>query len=116
MFQATPLMVGGVLYISTALHQVAAVDAESGETIWVHDPEMYLSGRPTHFYNSRGVAYWEDANDARIFFGTHEAYLIALDAETGQPVRSFGDNGRVDLMADIPRAIRGETTYTRGGI
>ena len=112
MFQATPLMIGGVLYISTALHQVAAVDASTGETIWVHDPKMYLNGRPTHFYNSRGVAYWEDANDARIFFGTHEAYLIALDAATGQPVRSFGDNGRVDLMADIPRAIRGESTYT----
>ncbi len=112
MFQATPLMVGGVLYISTALHQVAAVDAATGATIWVHDPEMYLNGRPTHFYNSRGVAYWADGADARIFFGTHEAYLIALDAETGKPVRAFGDNGRVDLMAGIPRAIRGETNYT----
>ena len=57
MFQATPLMVGGTLYLSTALQQVAAVDAASGETIWVHDPEVYSKGLPAHFYNSRGVAY-----------------------------------------------------------
>ncbi|MEE2636782.1 MAG: pyrroloquinoline quinone-dependent dehydrogenase [Acidobacteriota bacterium] len=111
MFQATPLMVGGVLYISTALHQVAAVDAATGETIWVHDPEMYRTGRPTHFYNSRGVAYWTDGTDARIFFGTNEAYLIALDAATGELVRDFGDNGRVDLMTGVPRAIRGGTNH-----
>ncbi len=109
MFQATPLMVDGVLYISTALHQVAAIDAATGETLWVHDPEMYLNARPTHFYNSRGVAYWEDGDDRRIFFGTHEAYLLALDAATGEPIADFGDNGRADLMASIPRADRGQT-------
>ena len=109
MFQATPLMAGGALYISTALHQVAAIDAATGETIWVHDPQVYLRGRPTHFYNSRGVAWWSDGDDARIFFGTHEAYLIALDAETGAPVLDFGDDGRVDLMEGIPRADRGNT-------
>ena len=111
MFQATPLMVGGVLYISTALHQVAAIDAGTGETIWVHDPEAYLAGLPTHFYNSRGVAYWSDGDDERIFFGTNEAYLIALDAKTGEPVADFGDDGRVDLMEGIPRAVRGSTNH-----
>ena len=109
MFQATPLMVGGTLYLSTALQQVAAVDAASGETIWVHDPEVYLKAVPAHFYNSRGVAYWEDGDDARIFFGTHEGYLLALDAATGEPVPDFGQNGRVDLMEDIPRTGRGTT-------
>ncbi len=111
MFQATPLMVGGVLYISTALHQVAAVDAATGDTLWVHDPKAYLGGSPTHFYNSRGVAYWADGDDARIFFGTSEGYLLALDASTGQPVLDFGNNGRVDLMEGIPRAVRGETNH-----
>ena len=110
-FQATPLMVGGVLYISTALHQVAAVDAATGDTLWVHDPKAYLGGSPTHFYNSRGVAYWADGDDARIFFGTSEGYLLALDASTGQPVLDFGNNGRVDLMEGIPRAVRGETNH-----
>jgi quinoprotein glucose dehydrogenase len=117
MFQATPLMVGGVMYLSTALHQVAAVDAATGETLWVHDPEAYLGGRPTHFYNSRGVAYWSDdrpgATDARIFFGTNAGYLIALDAQTGAPVLDFGDNGRVDLMEDLPRAVRGANADRR---
>ena len=111
MFQATPLMVGGVLYISTALHQVAAVDAATGDTLWVHDPKAYLGGSPPHFYNSRGVAYWADGDDARIFFGTSEGYLLALDASTGQPVLDFGNNGRVDLMEGIPRAVRGETNH-----
>ena len=111
MFQATPLMVDGVLFISTALHQVAAINAVTGETLWVHNPEAYLGGLPTHFYNSRGVAYWNDGDDARIFFGTNDAYLIALDAKTGQPVRNFGDDGRVDLMAEIPRATRGQTNH-----
>ena len=111
MFQATPLMVSGVVYISTALHQVAAIHAGTGETLWVHDPQAYLAGSPTHFYNSRGVAYWTDGDVARIFFGTNEGYLIGLDADTGEPVLEFGDNGRVDLMAGIPRATRGGTNY-----
>ncbi len=111
MFQATPLMVGGVLYLSTPLHIVAAVDAGTGETRWLHDPQAYLKVRPTHFYNSRGVAYWADGDDRRIFFGNSEAYLLALDADTGNPIESFGDNGRADLMAGIPRADRRQKTH-----
>ena len=109
--QATPLMIDGVLYLTTALYQAAAVDAGTGETVWVHDPRAYLAGDPTHSYRSRGLAYWSDGDDARIFWGTSEAYLIAVDARTGEPVQDFGDNGRVDLMEDIPRAERGGTNY-----
>ena len=109
--QATPLMIDGVLYLTTALYQAAAVDAGTGETLWVHDPEAYLEGRPTHGYRSRGLAYWTDGDDARIFWGTSEAYLIGVDARTGEPVRDFGDNGRVDLMEGVPRADRGGTNY-----
>ena len=111
--QATPLMIDGVLYLSTALYQAAAVDAGTGETIWVHDPQAYLGGKPTHAFRSRGVAYWseDDGSDARIFWGTSEAYLVAVDARTGEPIRDFGDDGRVDLMEGIPRAVRGETNY-----
>ena len=107
--QATPLMVAGVLYLSTALHQAAAVDAGTGKTIWVHDPKAYLRGLPTHGYRSRGVAYWTDGQEARIFWGTSDGYLVGVDAQTGQPVLGFGDNGRVDLMEGIPRATRGAT-------
>ena len=111
--QVTPLMVNGRLYLSTAMYQTAAIDAGTGETIWVYDPEVYLGGRPTHGYGSRGVAYWADdeSDDERIFWGTSEGYLLAVDAKTGQPVLSFGDNGRVDLTEGIPRATRGTTNY-----
>ena len=109
--QATPLMIDGVLYLTTALYQAAAVDAGTGETLWVHDPQAYQGGDPTHAYRSRGLAYWSDGDDARIFWGTSEAYLIAVDARTGEPVRDFGDNGRVDLTEGVPRAERGATNY-----
>ena len=109
--QATPLMIDGVLYLTTALYQAAAVDAGTGETLWVHDPQAYEGGRPTHGFRSRGLAYWIDGDDARVYWGTSEAYLIAVDARTGEPVRDFGDNGRVDLMEGVPRAERGGTNY-----
>ena len=109
--QATPLMVDGVLYLTTALYQAAAVDAGTGETLWVHDPQAYRGGDPTHAFRSRGLAYWTDGDDARIFWGTSEAYLMAVDARTGEPVRDFGDNGRVDLTEGVPRADRGAQNY-----
>ena len=110
-FQATPLMMDGVLYISTAMYQVAAIDAGTGETLWVYDPEVYRGGNPTHGYGSRGLAYWSDDDEARIFWGTSEGYLHAVDAATGEPVAGFGDGGRVDLTEGIPRASRDDTNY-----
>ncbi len=101
---ATPLMVGGVLYVSTPLYQAAAIDARTGRTRWVHDPKMYESGTPVHsLWGHRGVAYWENGGDARIVWGTGDGYLVAVDAETGLPAEDFGDGGRVDLMENLPR-------------
>lgn len=106
-YEATPLMIGGVLYISTSLSQVAAIDAATGKTIWVYDPKSYEAGQPTNLgFVHRGVAYWTDGKAERIFIGTSDAYLIALDAKTGQPVASFGENGKVDLTRAIPLAVR----------
>jgi quinoprotein glucose dehydrogenase len=105
-YEATPLMVGGVLYISTSLSQVAAIDAQTGKTIWVHDPKSYETGHPTNLgFLHRGVAYWTDGRIERIFIGTSDAYLLALDAKTGQPVANFGDAGRINLVKAIPHAI-----------
>ena len=109
--QVTPLMVDGTIYLSTAMYQAAAIDAGTGDTVWVYDPQVYLGGRPTHGYGSRGVAYWTDGQDERIFWGTSEGYLLAVDAKTGQPPPGFGNNGRVDLTEGIPRATRGDTNY-----
>ena len=101
----TPLMAGGVLYVSTALSQVAAIDAGTGETIWVYDPESWKAGRPTNLgFTHRGVAYWTDGDLKRIFIGTGDARLIAIDAATGRPVSGFGNGGSIDLTVGIPYA------------
>ena len=106
--KATPLMVGGVLYISTPLSQIAAVDAATGATLWTHDPRAYASGIPTMMlgFSNRGLAYWSDGEQGRLIMGTGDAYLIAVDASSGEPVPGFGTNGRVDLTVGIPRARR----------
>src|SRR5262249_55680618 len=66
--EVTPLMIGGILYASTSLSQVAAINAKTGETLWVFDPQSYKSGRPTNLgFVHRGVAYWTDGRQERIF-------------------------------------------------
>ena len=105
----TPLMVDEVLYLSTALYRAAAIDARTGETLWVHDPRAYESGSPPPLpWRHRGVAYWEDQDAARVFWGTGDGFLIAVDARTGLPAEEFGAGGRVDLMEGLPRATRGQ--------
>jgi quinoprotein glucose dehydrogenase len=104
--QATPLMIGGVLYVSTSLSQVAAIDAATGSTLWVHDPRIWEHGTPANFgYVHRGVAYWSDGREARILIGTGNAFLIALDARSGTPITSFGVEGRVDLTEGLGRHV-----------
>ena len=104
--EATPLMIGGVLYTSTSLSQVAAIDARTGTTLWSYDPQMYLWGAPTnHGFVHRGVAYWEDSDDRRIFIATGDAYLTALDADTGRLITSFGNEGRIDLTKGLRRPV-----------
>ena len=106
--KATPLMVGGVLYISTPLSQIAALDAATGATLWTHDPRAYASGIPTMMlgFSNRGLAYWGDGEQGRLIMGTGDAFLIAVDASSGEPVPEFGNGGRVDLTVGIPRARR----------
>ncbi|MDP6582380.1 MAG: hypothetical protein QF681_17135, partial [Vicinamibacterales bacterium] len=83
---ATPLMVGGVLYLSTPLYQAAAIDAGTGETFWVHDPKIYEAGTPAPApWAHRGVGYWESGDEARIVWGTGDGFLVAVDAKTGLP-------------------------------
>ncbi len=114
--QATPLMVNGVLYFNTPLSQGVAVDAVTGQTLWVFNPKSYEDGTPTMSapWSQRGVAYWTDgADDERIYWGTGNGYLVCVSAKTGQPCADFGPNGSgmVDTMAGVPRAVRGERDY-----
>ena len=107
-FKATPLMVDGVLYIRTSLSIVSAIDAETGRQLWVQDVGSYESGRPTNLgFNSRGVAHWSDGNtgDARIFLATSDAHLWSFDAATGQPIGSFGGDGKIDLTLGLRRPV-----------
>tara|TARA_B100002003_G_scaffold238217_1_gene256180 strand:+ start:5845 stop:7845 length:2001 start_codon:yes stop_codon:yes gene_type:complete len=106
--KGTPLMVGDTLYVSTPLSQVAAIDAATGETRWVYDPESYAAGIPVMVlgFSSRGLAYWSDGERERIVWATGDARLHAVDARTGDPILEFGDGGSVDLTRGIPRARR----------
>ena len=114
--KATPLMVGGRLFINMPTSQIASVDAQTGETLWVYNPKTYEEGTTTMSarWNQRGVAYWSNGpgrEDERIFAGTGNGYLICVDAKTGEPCADFGDGGRVDLVADLPRAARGDRDW-----
>jgi quinoprotein glucose dehydrogenase len=104
--EATPLMASGTLYTSTSLSQVAAIDPVSGQTRWIYDPETYKAGSPPGSgFVHRGVALWEAEGDRRIIIATGDAYLIALHAATGNPIREFGDRGRVDLTKELRREV-----------
>ncbi len=106
--ESTPVMVGGTLYTSTTLSQVAAIDARTGQTRWVFDPKVYENGLgipANDGWLHRGVAYWRSGDDERVVILTAFAHMIALDARTGTPVPTFGDNGRVDLAEGLRRPV-----------
>lgn len=101
-FQNTPLMIDGVLYVSTPYNQVAALDPETGRERWRFDPRAYRDGQPAsgQGFVHRGLAAWRDGSHLRLFLNTRHR-LIALDAATGTPVESFGTKGEVDLSQGL---------------
>ena len=117
-FEATPILVEGKLYLSTPFDHVIALDPETGKKIWEYDPELDL----THGFSevtSRGVSAWMDSPakpeqpcQLRIFIGTLDARLIALDGETGKPCGDFGANGQVDLTKDVNLRDAGQYQVT----
>ena len=100
-YQATPLMVGGVLYTTAGWRRNAvAIDGVTGETLWMYRYDEGDRGRtaPVRASSGRGLAYWADGQgDERIIHVTKGYHLVALSAATGQPVSTFGDEGVVDL-------------------
>ena len=95
-FRATPIMVDGVMYASNGIGLAEAFDPETGKTIWTQKPGADgLAGSA-----NRGVAYWGEGADARIITFRNK-YLYALNPKTGAPIASFGNNGVVDLNADV---------------
>ncbi|MBV8147149.1 MAG: pyrroloquinoline quinone-dependent dehydrogenase [Gammaproteobacteria bacterium] len=107
-FEATPVLAFGLLYLETATNVVIALDPESGRERWRFDPHVDRARRYAEA-TARGVSLWAAAGDSagtgacrrRVFTGTLDARLLALDADTGQPCAGFGENGQVDLTRDL---------------
>jgi len=106
-FEATPILFEGLLYLSTPYNQVIALDPASGAERWKYDPKLDRS-RDYSEVTSRGVSAWRDSKAkrsaacaSRIFEGTLDARLIALDAITGKTCQAFGNHGQVDLTKDV---------------
>jgi len=104
-FENTPLMIDHVLYATTPYNKVVALDPDTGAELWSYDPKSYVDGQPPNGsgYIHRGIAAWRDSRDGgkmRIFLNTRYR-LVSLDAKTGTPVNSFGDDGVVDLSQGL---------------
>lgn len=102
-----PKAAGGSLVLCSAMNRVIALDPVTGAERWVHDP-MIVMGPPGNKFLCRGVAYWEDTGAVagaackhRVFTGTKDLRLIAIDALTGKPCADFGVAGAVDVRPDI---------------
>jgi quinoprotein glucose dehydrogenase len=106
-FEATPVIAFGLLYLETATNVVIALDPESGHERWRFDPHIDRA-RPYAEASARGVSLWSGGNSAasgacrhRVFTGTLDARLLALDADTGRPCADFGEAGQVDLTRGL---------------
>ncbi len=113
--EATPLMVGGVLYTTAGIRpNVVAIDAATGETLWTYRIDEGERGDRAPRSVSRGVEYWTDGKQARIILITRGYRMVSLDAKTGLPDRAFGSNGIVDLYDDFdqPRPQDGVISST----
>ena len=108
-FKTTPLMIDGLVYASTSIGQVAAIDAGSGEVVWSYDPRSYeRMERPGNMgWHHRGVAYWKDtqSDDARIVIALPDWRLVALNAKSGDLYPNFGHGGWVDMSQTVGREI-----------
>jgi quinoprotein glucose dehydrogenase len=112
-FEATPILVDGTLYLSTPFNRVIALDPQTGAERWTYDPQIDVF-IPYASTTSRGVSTWLAPDHPagtpcrrRIFVGTIDARLIALDATTGTPCHDFGQDGQVDLTRDVRLVQRG---------
>ena len=123
-FENQPLMADGVLYVTTPYNNAAALDAETGRELWRFDGgAVKLGGIPGTGFKHRAPALWRDAQDGnklRVLLNTRNE-LFSLDAQTGKPVASFGDNGVVLAdrrlpAADLRRAPRQPRRIAAGGL
>ena len=107
-FESTPLFINGLLYLATPSARVVALDPERGTERWAFDAHLDRASLAHDEVTVRGVAAWIDSTHVRgtpcrtrIFLGTFDARLIALDGDTGRPCADFGTAGIVDLHAGV---------------
>jgi quinoprotein glucose dehydrogenase len=102
-FEATPLMIDGVLYVTTPYNSIAALDAETGRELWRFDGESYKLGQVLSGsgWKLRGTGFWRDGGRLFVFLNSRDR-LFKIDARTGEPVHTFGNNGFSPLN-DLPR-------------
>jgi len=110
--EGTPLMVKGVVYATAGSRRAAiALDAATGELLWVHgEHEGERGAAAPRQLSGRGLAYWSDGKEERILYVTPGYRLIALDAKTGASVPTFGKGGAVDLKLDDDQTIEPDLT------
>jgi len=116
--EGTPLMVNNVLYATAGSRRaVIALDAATGELLWVHgEHEGTRGGAAPRQLSGRGLAYWSDGKEERIFYVTPGYRLICLNAETGLPLASFGNGGVLDLKLNDDQTIFPDLTTGEIGI
>ncbi len=116
--EGTPLMVNGVVYATAGSRRAAiALDAATGELLWVHgEHEGERGAAAPRQLSGRGLAYWTDGKQERILYVTPGYRLVCLDAKTGQPVPAFGKNGIVDLKLDDDQTIMPDLTTGEIGL
>ena len=98
--ECNPIVVNGLLYATTPKLRLVALEADTGRMRWVFDPQQ--DGQFEGSKRNRGVTYWADGQDQRIFFVVGH-YLYARDARLGTPIFSFGERGHVDLRQGLGR-------------
>ena len=114
--ECNPIIVEGVMYLTSPRLNAVALDAATGKRLWqFNPPEENIPWRGMARVN-RGVAYWQDGDDTRIFHTANDR-LFALDAQTGQPIPDFGEGGWVDLNKDLDRdSLNSPVTVTSPGM
>ena len=98
--QCNPIIIDGTLYATTPRLRVIALDAATGRLRWAFDPTG--GKKSSQKMRNRGLNYWENGPNKYLYFGFRQ-WLYALDATTGLPVKSFGNEGRIDLREDLGR-------------
>jgi quinoprotein glucose dehydrogenase len=114
-YEETPIFVGGTVYTVSPLGVVAALDPATGRERWKYDPQGYKAGAGGNLgFIQRGLAYWTDGPNERLFVATADSYLHSIDAKTGRPDTAFGDGGKVDTLSGVRDTVRGRNIAPRG--